>query len=137
MGAASEEILGYIEALVNSARSSLRELTSLKTETKNKTLLLAAQLLDERRDFIKEENQKDIEFAKELGLRASMIDRLLLNDKRIDGMIKVLRDVASLPDPVGEIVRVWNLPNGLQVGRMRVPLGVILIIYESRPNVTV
>ncbi len=137
MDAVTQELQEYIEKKVGEARSSLRELSSLRTEIKNKALLLAAELLDSRRDFIKEENQKDIEFAKASGLKSSMIDRLLLNDKRIDGMIKVLKDVASLPDPVGEIIRVWNLPNGLKVGRMRVPLGVIFIIYESRPNVTV
>ncbi|MGC8852453.1 MAG: glutamate-5-semialdehyde dehydrogenase, partial [Hydrogenobacter sp.] len=72
-----------------------------------------------------------------LGLSSALIDRLVLNDKRIDGMIKVLKDVAKLPDPVGEITKMWTLPNGLRVGRMRVPLGVIFIIYEARPNVTV
>ncbi len=132
-----QELKDYIEGKVGSARSVLRELSSLRTEVKNAALLRAAELLDARRSFIKEENQKDIEFAKENKLRPALIDRLLLNDKRIDGMMKVLKDVASLPDPVGEIVKVWNLPNGLKVGRMRVPLGTILIIYESRPNVTV
>jgi len=133
----SEEIRSYAEEKVEKARSVLRTLMSLKTNVKNRTLLRAAELLDERRDYIKEENEKDIEYAKEIGLKPAVIDRLVLNDKRIDGMIKVLRDVASLPDPVGEVIKMWNLPNGLKVGRMRVPLGVIFIVYESRPNVTV
>ncbi|MFN3871334.1 MAG: glutamate-5-semialdehyde dehydrogenase, partial [Aquificaceae bacterium] len=124
-------------AKVELARSSLRRLISLNTEVKNKTLLRTAELLDAKRDFIKEENAKDIEYAKSQGLSSALIDRLLINDKRIDGMIKVLKDVASLPDPVGEITRMWVLPNGLQVGRMRVPLGVIFIVYEARPNVTI
>ncbi len=127
----------YAEEKVLSARSTLRELSSLRTQIKNETLLLAAQMLDAYRDKLKEENQKDIENAKEMGLSPAVVDRLLLNDKRIDGMIKVLKDVAALPDPVGEITRMWTLPNGLKVGRMRVPLGVVFIVYESRPNVTI
>lgn len=137
MEGVSEEIRSYAEEKVERARNVLRALMSLKTDVKNRTLLRAAELLDERRDYIKEENKKDIEYAKEIGLKPAVIDRLVLNDKRIDGMIKVLRDVASLPDPVGEVIKMWNLPNGLKVGRMRVPLGVIFIVYESRPNVTV
>ena len=137
MSAVSEELRSYAEEKVERARSVLRELMSLRTEVKNKTLLRAAELLDTKRDLIKEENEKDIEFAKEIGLKPAVIDRLVLNDKRIDGMIKVLKDVASLPDPVGEVIKMWNLPNGLKVGRMRVPLGVVFIVYESRPNVTV
>lgn len=131
------DIKSYAEGKVDLVRSSLRRLATLRTDLKNKTLLRIAQLLDEKRDFLKEENAKDIEYAKAQGLSPALIDRLLINDKRIEGMIKVLRDVASLPDPVGEITRMWTLPNGLQVGRMRVPLGVIFIIYEARPNVTI
>ncbi|AAC07119.1 gamma-glutamyl phosphate reductase [Aquifex aeolicus VF5] len=137
MTAVSQEIMNYIEEKVNRARSVLRELTSLKTSVKNETLLKVAELIDKNRDYIKEENRKDVEKAKEMGLRPAVVDRLVLNDKRIDGMVKVLKDVASLPDPVGEIIKMWNLPNGLKVGRMRVPLGVIFIVYESRPNVTI
>ncbi len=131
------ELRSYAEERVELARSTLRRLMSLRTDIKDKTLLRAAELLQERRDFIKEENQKDIEYAKSQGLSPALIDRLLLNDKRIEGMAKVLRDVASLPDPVGEITRMWTRPNGLQVGKMRVPLGVIFIVYEARPNVTI
>lgn len=132
-----EDLVKYAEEKVERARQTLRKLMSLNTHIKNRTLLLAGELLDAKRDYIKQENAKDIEYAKSQGLSSAMIDRLLLNDKRIDGMIKVLRDVASLPDPVGEITRMWTLPNGLQVGRMRVPLGVIFIVYEARPNVTI
>ncbi len=131
------DIKSYAEEKVDLARSVLRRLISINTETKNKTLLRAGELLDAKRNYIKEENSKDIEYGKSQGLSSALIDRLLLNDKRIDGMIKVLRDVASLPDPVGEITRMWTLPNGLQVGRMRVPLGLIFIVYEARPNVTI
>ncbi len=132
-----EELRRYVEEKVNLARSTLRSLMSLTTDIKNHTLLRAAELLQERKDYIKEENKKDIEYAKSQGLSSALIDRLLLNDKRIEGMVKVLRDVASLPDPVGEITRMWTRPNGLQVGKMRVPLGVIFIVYEARPNVTI
>ncbi len=131
------ELRSYAEEKVDLARSTLRKLMSLTTDIKNKTLLKSAELLQERKEFIKEENQKDIEYAKSQGLSTALIDRLLLNDKRIEGMVKVLRDVASLPDPVGEITGMWTRPNGLQVGKMRVPLGVIFIVYEARPNVTI
>ncbi|NPA42034.1 MAG: glutamate-5-semialdehyde dehydrogenase [Aquificae bacterium] len=137
MSTLSQELTEYAQEIVSRARSVLRELTSTNTGVKNKTLLIASEFLDANRERIKEENQKDIETAKEMGLKPAVIDRLVLNDKRIDGMIKVLRDVASLPDPVGEVIKMWNLPNGLKVGRMRVPLGVVFIVYESRPNVTV
>ncbi|MCS6957347.1 MAG: glutamate-5-semialdehyde dehydrogenase [Aquificaceae bacterium] len=131
------DLKNYAEEKVELARSTLRKLTSLNTDIKNKALLRASELLDARREYIKEENAKDIDYARANGLSPALIDRLLLNDKRIDGMIKVLRDVASLPDPVGAITSMWTLPNGLQVGRMRVPLGVIFIVYEARPNVTI
>ncbi|MDW8095966.1 MAG: glutamate-5-semialdehyde dehydrogenase [Aquificaceae bacterium] len=131
------EIKSYSEHKVELARATLRRLVSLNTDVKNRTLLMAAELLHERKDYIKEENAKDVEYARSQGLSSALVDRLLLNDKRIEGMAKVLRDVASLPDPVGEITRMWSLPNGLQVGRMRVPLGVVFIVYEARPNVTI
>ncbi|WP_448588089.1 glutamate-5-semialdehyde dehydrogenase [Thermocrinis sp.] len=131
------ELKTYAEEKVERARKVLRTLSSIPTEVKNRTLLRSAELLDKRRDYLKEENKKDIDYALSQGLSSALVDRLLLNDKRIDGMIKVLRDVASLPDPVGEITRMWTLPNGLKVGRMRVPLGVIFIVYEARPNVTI
>ncbi|HIO41428.1 MAG TPA: glutamate-5-semialdehyde dehydrogenase [Aquifex sp.] len=137
MAELEKELKDYLMEKVLKARSTLRELSNLKTDIKNKTLLKAAELIDRYRNRIKEENRKDIETAKEMGLSKAMIDRLLLNDKRIDGMIKVLRDVAALEDPVGRIDKMWTRPDGLKIGKMRVPLGLILIIYESRPNVTV
>jgi len=137
MAELERELKEYLLDKVNRARSTLRTLMSLTTEVKNRTLLRAAELIDQKREEIKEANQRDIERAKEMGLSKAMIDRLLLNDKRIDGMIKVLHDVAKLDDPVGHIDEMWTRPNGLKIGKMRVPLGLILIIYESRPNVTV
>jgi glutamate-5-semialdehyde dehydrogenase len=102
---------------------------------KNLALKRIAELLNQKREEIKRENEKDLKEAK--GLSASMIDRLILNDKRIDQMIAGIRDVIALNDPVGEIVKMWKRPNGLIIGRMRIPIGVIGIIYESRPNVTI
>jgi glutamate-5-semialdehyde dehydrogenase len=131
------EVKEYVHEKVRGARSVLRELNSLTTEVKNRTLFRIAELLREKREFLLGENEKDLEYAKAKGLGKAILDRLKLTDSRVSGMIKVLEDVAGLPDPVGEIIRMWTLPNGLKVGRMRVPLGVILIIYEARPNVTI
>ena len=83
-----------------------------------------------------EENEKDLEFANKAGASSAVLDRIALNPSRVNGMAKGLRDVAALPDPVREVIKMWRRPNGLQVGRMRIPLGVIGIIYEARPNVT-
>jgi len=112
-------------------------LIDISTEVKNRTLLKAAELIEEKKEVIQEENRKDLIAGEEKGLSKAMLDRLLLNEKRIAGMVQVLRDVANLNDPVGEVIKMWTRPNGLKIGKMRVPLGVVAIIYESRPNVTV
>jgi glutamate-5-semialdehyde dehydrogenase len=96
-----QALKSYAEEKVERARKVLRLLSSIPTEVKNRTLLRAAELLDKRREYIKEENKKDIAFGESQGLSSALLDRLLLNDKRIDGMIKVLRDVASLAGPSG------------------------------------
>jgi glutamate-5-semialdehyde dehydrogenase len=96
-----------------------------------------AQLLKERQAEIQAENAKDVEKAKGEGHPAAFLDRLTLSDKVMDSMVTALEEVAALPDPVGEVVKMWRRPNGLLVGRVRIPLGVIGFIYESRPNVTV
>lgn len=127
----------YAESLARKAKKTTKQLMSLTTDIKNKTLLKTAELLDKKRSIILEENKKDLELAEKKGYSKALLDRLALNDKRIDQMIQVLKDVASLSDPVGEIISMWTRPNGLRVGQMRVPLGVILIIYEARPNVTI
>ncbi|MEN3033809.1 MAG: glutamate-5-semialdehyde dehydrogenase [Aquificaceae bacterium] len=118
------------------AKNASRELINISTEKKNLALRRSADLIIKKKNLILEENQKDLEIAGR-SLSEAAVDRLLLNQKRIDALVKALEDVASLPDPVGEITRMWVRPNGLRVGRMRVPIGVILIIYESRPNVTI
>ncbi len=127
----------YVELIAQNAKKSQRKLLKLNTEIKNKTLLRASELLVERKDEILSENEKDLKEAERKGYSKALLDRLALNEKRIGGMVKVLRDVASLPDPVGEVISMWTRPNGLKIGQMRVPLGTVLIIYEARPNVTV
>ena len=109
----------------------------LATEEKNRILGTLEELLRERQEFLFEENRKDIEKARSELLPASLIERLKMDAKVVDEMAAGLRDVMGLPDPVGEIVKMWKRPSGLRVGRMRIPIGVIAIIYESRPNVTV
>jgi len=109
----------------------------LATEAKNRVLGTLEELLRERQEFLFEENRKDIEKARSELLPASLIERLRMDAKVVDEMAAGLRDVMELPDPVGEIVKMWERPSGLRVGRMRIPIGVIAIIFESRPNVTV
>jgi len=130
------EIAELMREIGERAKESASELASLPTKVKNDALLQMAETIEERRAEIKEANNIDIEAGKRAGLSSAMLDRLLLSDKRIDAMITSLRQVALLDDPVGEIYDMHTRPNGLRVGRMRVPIGVIGIIYESRPNVT-
>lgn len=119
------------------ARAAAEVLAHADPEAKNAALLNIAEAIDERRESIKTENQKDVRKGEDDGLDAALLDRLLLSDARIDSMIEGLRQVVSLADPVGEISEMEYRPSGIQVGKMRVPLGVIGIIYESRPNVTI
>jgi glutamate-5-semialdehyde dehydrogenase len=118
------------------AKEAARRLLAVNTEQKNRALVRMAEEIVANASALKEENQKDVEYAKAKGLSSALIDRLTLTDKRIHEMAEGLREVAQLPDPVGEITKMWQRPNGMVVGRMRVPIGVIGIIYESRPNVT-
>ncbi len=131
------EARDYAEILAKKAKNSHKRLSRINTEIKNKVLLRTAELLLEKKEEIQKENQKDLEFAEKKGYSKALLDRLALNEKRINGMIQVLKDVASLPDPVGEVISMWTRPNGLKIGQMRVPLGTIAIIYEARPNVTI
>ena len=118
------------------AKAAGRRLAKLSTAEKNTILEAMADEIDTRRAFLKEENAKDLAAGQEAGLPSAMLDRLTLTDARIDGMIKGLRDVAALDDPVGELISTRNRPNGLEIRKVRVPIGVIGIIFESRPNVT-
>src|SRR5437867_3364863 len=124
----------YVVQKASRAKAAARQLATLSTVVKNKALLAMADALEAHEAELLEANKKDLAGAR--GLSKAAIDRLTLNAKRIKEMAMGLREVAALPDPVGEVTKMWRRPNGLQVGRMRVPIGVIGIIYESRPNVT-
>jgi glutamate-5-semialdehyde dehydrogenase len=121
----------------NQVKLAVHELVKLNTDKKNLALKYIASELDTNRVLIKEKNKLDLDNAKEKGMSQALIDRLSLTDSRIDGMIRVLNDVIALKDPVGEIIGMNSLPNGLRVGQMRMPLGVVGIIFESRPNVCI
>ncbi len=132
-----KELEHIICSMAQKAREASRSLASLTTDKKNAILYRMATLLDQRSEFIRLENRKDLAAGKEKGLSSAMLDRLALSEKIMQTMIKGLHEVSVLPDPVGEVSHMSRRPNGLLVGRMRVPLGVVAMIYESRPNVTV
>ncbi|NQU13443.1 MAG: glutamate-5-semialdehyde dehydrogenase [Desulfobacteraceae bacterium] len=129
--------IDMIEAMAREAREASRALRRLNSEKKNAFLQLMARKLKERQVEIIRENQRDLAKARESGLTPAMVDRLRLGEKTISEMAEGLREVAGLPDPVGQVTGMWKRPNGLLVGRVRIPLGVIGFIYESRPNVTI
>ena len=118
------------------SKAASRRLATVSTEAKDGALHVAADLLVERADEILDANRADIDRAEAGGVSATVVDRLRLTTARVDGMANGLRKVAALPDPVGEVVDGWVRPNGLRIERVRVPLGVVAIIYENRPNVT-
>lgn len=122
--------------LAQKAKSASYQIASLTEDQKNECLLAMAHAIEKHADEIKEANAKDLEFGKELGLSSAMMDRLELTDKRISGMAQGLREVAELPDPTGRILTEKDLPNGLKLQKVSCALGAIVIIYESRPNVT-
>jgi glutamate-5-semialdehyde dehydrogenase len=128
-----EPMLLYMGRL---AREAARELALASTEKKNAALEAMAARIEAKADAILEANRNDVEAARGKGRDAAFIDRLMLNEARVAAMAKGLREIAALPDPVGDVIATWTRPNGLQISRVRVPLGVIGIIYESRPNVT-
>ncbi len=119
------------------AKQAFNHSATLSAPKKNAILLMAADRLEASMERIRQENEKDLATAKERGLSHAMIDRLTLNEKRIGEMAQGLREVVALEDPVGTVVKGWTRPNGLRIEKVRIPLGVIGIIYESRPNVTV
>lgn len=128
-----EDDVRRVAALTHEAA---REAAVLSMTAKEKILGDMASALRDQRSFLQQENDKDLEAGRSKGLSRAMLDRLTLSDKVIDQTAAGLEEIAAFPDPVGEIVRMWTRPNGMQVGRMRIPLGVVGIIYESRPNVT-
>ncbi len=118
------------------AKEGARSFAKASSKQKNDILVEMAEALQKRAKVLISANRKDIKFAEEKGLSKALIDRLTLNEKRIGEMAQGLFEISALPDPVGEIIKMWKRPNGMTVGRMRVPIGAIGIIYESRPNVT-
>lgn len=125
-----------VEVKAKKAKEAARKMAVIDTDTKNRALINMAEALLENTDKILKANEKDVLEAERRNLKASLVDRLKLDEKRIKAMAEGLKEVASLKDPVGDIEEMWIRPNGLQIGKMRVPIGVIGMIYESRPNVT-
>jgi glutamate-5-semialdehyde dehydrogenase len=122
--------------IARNARQAALKMARLPTSTKNTMLCDMAQALEAHAGHLVAENAKDLEAGRHKGLSSAMLDRLMLDEKRIAGIADALREVAALPDPVGEVTKMWKRPNELMVGKMRIPLGTIGIIYEARPNVT-
>ena len=127
----------YIETLGKNAKTAAPFLVQCDTQTKNNALSEIARRLDQNAKEIIEANKLDVENARKNGMSEALIDRLTLDEKRIAGMVDGIDKVVALPDPIGELLEENTLPNGLKVKRVRVPMGVIGIIFESRPNVTV
>ncbi|HZK14014.1 MAG TPA: glutamate-5-semialdehyde dehydrogenase, partial [Desulfobaccales bacterium] len=126
-----------VQHMAREAKGAARHLGTLSREVKDRIILRVAELIKERQAQIQAANRLDVEAAQAQGHAAAFIDRLTLSDKVCDSMIKGLKEVAVLPDPVGAVTGMWVRPNGLKVGKQCIPLGVIGFIYESRPNVTV
>jgi len=131
------DIADCVRKIAVDALAASRLLSRSPAGEKNAALIRMAEELLLNRDQILSGNRRDVAAAREKGLSAAMIDRLTLQDATLEAMARGLREVAALPDPVGKVTSMWRRPNGLTVGRMRIPIGVIGIIYESRPNVTV
>ena len=132
----NEDIKGKIETMGAAALSASRSLATLETDKKNQILMAMAEQLVADTDTIIEANGVDISAAEQNGLTSAMIDRLRLDESRVGSIADGIRQVASLPDPVGQVMDDWERPNGMRIRQLRVPIGVIGIIYESRPNVT-
>ena len=130
------QIASGIRKMAVQARDASFVLAKSSGDLKNKALTEMADAIIRNAGFLKNENEKDLAYSRSIGLSSAMIDRLTLSDETINQMVEGLREVSLLPDPVGKITSMWRRPNGLLVGRMRIPLGVIGMIYESRPNVT-
>ena len=130
------DIKTFVLKKAHEAKEGARAIAKASSEQKNSALISMAEAIRKKPGELQRENRKDLTAAREKRLTRAMIDRLTLTTKRIDEMAQGLVEIAALPDPVGEITKIWTRPNGMMIGKMRVPLGVIGIIYESRPNVT-
>ena len=133
---AAENVVAIVATLGQRAKAAAVALRNAGTETKNRALVEAARLIRAEKDAILSANARDIEAGKAAGLGSALLDRLMLNEARIEGMAKGLDDIVALADPVGVEIERWQRPNGLEISRVRVPIGIIGVIYESRPNVT-
>ena len=131
-----DDIAGLVLDIVERARSAARHLATLPSAMKNDALMRMAAALEVEEAALTAVNARDVERATANGLSAAMIDRLRLTPKRINDMARGLREIAALSDPIGEVTHMWRRPNGMEIGMMRVPLGVLVFLYESRPNVT-
>jgi len=130
------DIKTYVAKTAAKAKEAARKLATIPTKVKNDALIkMADKIVAETANLVRE-NYKDLTEGQKKGLSKAMLDRLTLNPSRIQAMADGLREIAALPDPVGEVTKVWRRPNGMEVGRVRVPIGLIGIVYESRPNVT-
>ena len=134
--AASPDVDGIVERLSRSAREAARGLARASSAAKDRALRDAAAGLRDGRSALLSANRDDVERARAAGESAAFVDRLTLTPDRIEAMARGLEDIAALPDPVGETIAGWRRPNGLEIAQVRVPIGVVLTIYESRPNVT-
>ncbi|MFN5578812.1 MAG: aldehyde dehydrogenase family protein, partial [Akkermansiaceae bacterium] len=132
----SDPITEQIHAMGKKARAAAYQLAALSSDQKNAILRAMAQGLRDNEAEILSENQKDLTAGQEKGLSSAMIDRLKLDSSRLEAVASALEHVATLPDPVGQVLEDWTQPNGLRIEQIRVPIGTIGIIYESRPNVT-
>ncbi|MFH1771829.1 MAG: glutamate-5-semialdehyde dehydrogenase [Candidatus Omnitrophota bacterium] len=129
-------MVNYVKKLVKDARQSSYKLAKLSAKAKNKALAKMAGYLLKEKDYILRQNDKDVELAKKNKTKSSFIDRLCLNQERINEMSTSLQEIARLPDCINRVITSWQRPNGLLIQKVRVPIGVVLIIYEARPNVT-
>lgn len=130
------KLVKTLTRMASEAKEASRMLACVPTQKKNEILLSMAEALQQNTDSILSANKKDLNRAQRKGLSGPFIERLTLNEKRVSEMAESLREISKLADPVGQEMKSWTRPNGLVISKVRVPIGVILIIYESRPNVT-
>jgi glutamate-5-semialdehyde dehydrogenase len=135
--AAPSEYTRELVLLGRRAKEASRVLASSTAETRNRALTAMADALEKHRDDLLFKNEIDVEAGRRAGLAPALLDRLALTPRRVNDMARGLREIAALPDPLGEVLSNWDRPNGLNVKKVRVPLGVVAMIYEARPNVTV
>ncbi|MDN6490838.1 MAG: aldehyde dehydrogenase family protein, partial [Yaniella sp.] len=133
----SDSVTAQIAAVTKAARAAQKSLASASRTEKDAALAAMAEAIDANRSAILEANATDLQRGREQHTAEAMLDRLQLTDERIDGLVSALGDLAALPDPIGNVLRGNNLPNGIRMQQVRVPLGVVGAIYEARPNVTV